>query len=379
MSRRRLFPSSRRNVAIVLPYLNSYRLRFLELLGEELDRKEVALRVFVGSPVGVDVRRSDEALAQGATKKVRQVRLQLGARSLNLRFLPREASQSDLIIMEQATRNIDTWMVLCFRRRKAALWGHGFTITKPQPRLFRILQGIMLRRAHWFFAYTEGSAERARALGVLSPKITVVNNSVDTNQLRQLIERTRSDASGKPSDSGSEWKALFIGVLDSSKRLEFLVDAALRIHGQDGRFRLLVAGKGPNAEILQPLVDRGIVRLLGTVGMTEKAALALETEAMLMPGRVGLVAVDAFAMGLPIVTTDWEFQGPEFDYLDERCAVITGDDSEVYASAVLDLMRNPGKLEKLKDGARLQGSIYTAEAMATRFASGVISALEARA
>jgi hypothetical protein len=34
-----------------------------------------------------------------------------------------------------------------------------------------------------------------------------------------------------------------------------------------------------------------------------------------MPGRVGLVAIDALALGLPVHTTDFGFHAPEIEFL----------------------------------------------------------------
>ena len=57
------------------------------------------------------------------------------------------------------------------------------------------------------------------------------------------------------------------------------------------------------------------LRYVGRAGDGEKRLLGATASLLMNPGRVGLVAVDSFALGLPIATTEWQLHAPEFDYL----------------------------------------------------------------
>ena len=55
--------------------------------------------------------------------------------------------------------------------------------------------------------------------------------------------------------------------------------------------------------------------MLGYSGPAEKALIMRIAQALLNPGRIGLIAVDSLAVGVPILATDWKFHAPEYDYL----------------------------------------------------------------
>src|SRR2546430_7127029 len=60
-------------------------------------------------------------------------------------------------------------------------------------------------------------------------------------------------------------------------------------------------------------------------------------------GRVGLVILDAFAAGLPLVATDLTFHGPEFEYLrkDRKSTRLNSSHSQIsYAVFCLKKKKN---------------------------------------
>jgi len=100
---------------------------------------------------------------------------------------------------------------------------------------------------------------------------------------------------------------------------------------------------------------------------------------LLMPGGVGLVILDSFAIGVPMVTTDTPLHGPEIEYLklgENGLLVECGDSVEVYANEVVRLLENNSFRERLAICALADGQEYTVENMAKRFADGIRSALD---
>jgi glycosyltransferase involved in cell wall biosynthesis len=106
----------------------------------------------------------------------------------------------------------------------------------------------------------------------------------------------------------------FLGRLDiGHKGLDLLVDAVaegLRRTG-GGLPPVLVIGEGPDRAALERLVqERGLagrIRLVGRVEGAAKTALLARSHAVLMPSRYetfGIVAVEAQAAGVPLVTFD---------------------------------------------------------------------------
>ncbi len=238
----------------------------------------------------------------------------------------------------------------------------------------------LTRKAHWFFAYTQGGARAVIANGYPAPRVTVVENSIDTIELRRarlnltpgVEHRLRARL-----NLGDSRVGVFVGALDEPKRLGFLLDAVRRIRKRIPDFVLLAAGDGPLRSTVQGRSGIG-VRWLGRVDTAAKAEIASVGEVLVMPGSVGLVALDSFALELPIVTTAWPYHGPEFEYLTDGVnAVVAPDDTRAFADAVVNLLRDERRLAHLRRGCTASAERFTLEAMTHNFAAGVRAALSA--
>ena len=98
-----------------------------------------------------------------------------------------------------------------------------------------------------------------------------------------------------------------------------------------------------------------------------------------MPCGVGLGILDAFAAGLPFLTTDDPGNFPEIAYLETSIngpnGIMTPHDVDAYSQAVISLLSDRNRLRALQDGAALSGQAYTIENMAERFREGIIQCL----
>ncbi len=304
----------------------------------------------------------------------------VGARSLGLKSLKplRQAAKYDLVILEQAVRNLETYALLARPLAShTAFWGHGRTYTKQVGRIQEFLKMWLTCRGEWFFAYTRGGAEHVAKAGFPENAVTVVNNSIDTASLRDTIDDLSSE---EVAEFRNNWNltgpiGLFIGGLDSSKRLDFLMDACRQIWLSVPDFNLLVVGDGPDAEFIRQIAKiEPRVHHVGSLFGRDKATAMKASQLLIMPGRVGLVAVDSFAAGLPIITTDWPWHAPEFEYLEDGInALVTENSVAAYATAVTDTIVDGSVRMKLARGCRNSSKIYTTELMATRFVDGLMS------
>lgn len=359
--------------SIILPYLNQYRIGFLKRLRTELDALHIDLGVYAGLPYGADRARLDEIRGANVTQ-LRQIQISSGAFSAQFRVPTKQLLRSDLIIFDQGLRNLDAYLLLIRRlavKQRVALWGHGYTITKPQLRIARLLQRAMLHSTDWFFAYTEGSARRAEHLGVSRERITVVNNAIDsvTADPHELLVARHELRSTLPSDA---FIGTCIGAMDHVRRLPFLLHSFQEAVKTDPRLHLVVAGSGPASEYLKELATRKTwLTVLGPVHGASKHALLERTKFIAMPGRVGLVAVDSFHHGTPILTTDWPYHGPEYEYLTAQDSVTVPDDRVAYSIAIRRLAQEPRELERLSSNAAARAAEFTVERMAHAFAQGI--------
>jgi glycosyltransferase involved in cell wall biosynthesis len=260
------------------------------------------------------------------------------------------------------------------------MWDHGRTYCKPQSAVEQAAKFALTRRARWFFAYTEGGARSVVARGFPAERTTVVQNAIDSLALRAACQAVTAD---QLRDFRARHgltpgrTALFVGALSRDKRIPELLAAAEEAARLLPGFRLLVAGRGElEGQLLRAASRTAAVVPLGQVFGPGKALLGAASELMLMPGLVGLCAVDSFALQTPLVTTDWPFHAPEFEYLRHgRNAWIAPGDPAGFAREVVALLGDSARLETLRRGCREDAPRYTVEEMSRRFTEGTVRLL----
>lgn len=284
----------------------------------------------------------------------------------------RPIDQYDLIVLEHAVRNVESYLVMIRMKGKFAFWGHGRSYTSNTGRLHESVKTGMLRWARGFLAYTNGGRDSVVQAGMQPQSVTVVHNAIDT------LEFSR-DLHAVPASIHTEvGHYLFVGALDEGKRLHYLIESFERAHEIDDRTKLTIAGDGPlRAYVESQAATRPWLTYAGRTTGEQKATLFRRAYAVAMPGRVGLVAVDAFVAALPVVTTDWKYHAPEFEYLqNEQNAVITADRIEEYVQAIVRLNSDTSRRDRLSIGAHTSSSQYSTEACASNIVEGIINLLD---
>jgi glycosyltransferase involved in cell wall biosynthesis len=255
-------------------------------------------------------------------------------------------------------------------RRRVGVWGHIGSYVKPPNALDLAIERRQMLSSDHIFAYTTQGAELAISRGIPSQKVTAVMNSTDVSDLMnaytQLTDGDVQDFFGRhlllPGKTFG-----FIGGLDASKRIEFLVEVLDEVWNRDLEIKVLVVGRGEQQELLSRAVSRGQVVLLGYGGPLEKALVLRASQALVCPGRIGLVAVECLATGVPLLTTDWRFHAPEYNYLEVGSDVLVSrNDVCNFVSLMLSYV-NSGRILSEHVGKQYP----TVEEMVRNFASGV--------
>ena len=172
--------------------------------------------------------------------------------------------------------------------------------------------------------------------------------------------------------------AVYLGALRADKRLDLLLVAAERISSRIAGFTLIIGGDGPERRVIDTaLATSPWLRYVGPVFGWDKAAILASADVLLQPAAMGLVVLDAYAAGLPVVTFDRASHSPEEEYLRDGIEGIRvpGTDSTAFADAVVRLLDDPAIRDVLARGAMAAGSTHSIEDMARRFAEGIEAAL----
>jgi glycosyltransferase involved in cell wall biosynthesis len=371
-------------VVIAYRYVPQYRYQFYNELRKELANRHIALQLIYGQPIEETASGWNSVDLGWGTKIDNRV---LAVRGKTVCYQPiiKATASADLIIVEQANRLLVNYVLLARQRvggPPVAFWGHGRNFqasASPVSRLSEAFKRWLARAPAWWFAYTEGVRAILTSLGYPPGKITVVQNSTDISDLKLDQPPSSSiveDLYGRPLP---DKLCLSIGELGSYKGLDLLLAAGERIASALPGFGLGIIGDGPLRQQLEEAArSTHWLQVLGPRFGRDLATITSAARLLLIPKGIGLVAVDSFAMGVPIVTIAGRRQMPEFEYLKNDINSVVLDENSTakeYADSVISLLSDVPRLEQLRAGARASAKEFSVERMACLFADGIEAAL----
>lgn len=369
-------PRTEAKLVIVQPYVPAYRAPFFERLATSLAERGVTCTVAAPLESLENRGRVDSVRGYSWMRPTRGRALRVGPHIIQTFGANHLLRDADAVVLGLLGSSPDVYRAIAarwFRDRRLGLWGHIKSYTKAPSRIDQHLENWQVNHCDRVFAYTPSGADFAQAMGVPGGRITTVMNSVDTEPTLNCfmaltdedIERFATNHRLVPGHTFA-----YVGALDASKRVDFLARALDVLWTVDPRVRVLVAGRGADEFMLGRAVQRGQAIMLGYAGPRQKALLARVSSALLIPGRVGLVAVEALALGLPVVTVSGSLHGPEFEYLRQGDSVlVSGDDPAAYVQTALRA------IDATRE--RVPGRHPTLEAMVDNFATGAVQLLDA--
>lgn len=331
-------------VIVVQRYVPSYRVPLFAALSEQLNVHDIQLLVVHGVPHGAQNARNDSAVSEQWAQEVQEITVPLpGGVTPTWKRLRTLDQRADAVVAELASTSLNTWDFLARRPASTILWGHGSSYVKAPGRVDSHIEQRMARRAAHVMTYTQPGRSHLLEAGVDAARVTSVGNSTDTAALARFRVETHDSAGVWRERLGSDGPvALFVGGLDRDKRIPLLLDAGRAASRLDPSFRLVIAGSGRDGRLVERHLHEPWLLALPHVTPRDMAALSHVSSAIWMPGRVGLIAVDALALSLPVLTTRYPFHAPELDYLVEgRTVHYLPDTAESYASVALEIMHRP--------------------------------------
>lgn len=367
-----------RRLAIIQPYVPRYRLEFFQRLFDSLHHSQIDMTVLSSPPTGEMAARGDSA---GLTPWIHTYDLRnlaLGRRQLSLSSAFSDWKRADAVIAPAQGSHFGTWRALWRRDgRRVGLWGHIDNYVSPAHPVDVRLEQWQLRHADHVFAYTPTGSAFAIRQGAESSRVTTVMNTFDTTELTQHL----ASIAQKEHQAWLSTHAIapgpavaYLGALDSTKRIDFLRDALDELWRRRPDVQVLVAGRGSQERLLDRAAGRGQVKLLGTADSRAKAHMSLRSAALISAGRIGLVAVDALAMRLPLIAAPFDFSAPESEYLVEGRDVFTTGPSVADFTDTVIATADQGVTAF---GDRMPSPFPSIDEMVSNFAKGVVKMFEA--
>lgn len=367
-------------VAILQYRLLHYRVDFFDRLRELCRIRNIDCHLVHGQATASEKSKNDEGKLEWADK-VRNYYVRVAGRDILWQPLPDSVCDADLFVFMQESRILSNYPLILrgkFGGPKLAYWGHGVNFQSCAPGGLRERwKRFLVRQVDWWFAYTELTAEIVRCAGFPAERITCLNNAIDTTEFRKTVESITRDELAEIRKglrlNGNARVGILCGSLYPDKRLDFLVEAAAAIRHNVNDFHVVVIGSGPAKNFIdQAAKAYPWLHPVGARFGREKAAYFKLAEIMVNPGALGLHILDAFSVGLPVVSISNARHGPEIAYLQNGVnGVLTGDTVKEYADAVTRLLNDAVWWRSLSANALASSPDYTVEKMAERFADGL--------
>lgn len=305
-------------------------------------------------------------------------------RSITYQSFILRAWEYDLIIIGNTINNLSYLIGFLYAifGKSIAAWWHRHNFSKENLHGMRNLRENFLlwasKRSKGVFVYTAGVKEYLHEQGFDNEKVFVLSNTIDINEKRRSFNNLQSlrDELRESFNLSGKKSLLFVGRLNTAKRLEFLAESFNLLKKKDASYHLCIIGGGDDS-IVRHLIDTfgsESVAYHGVLTDTDKLARHyIASDLFVYPGEVGLGPLHSLCFDLPVLVIDSDSHNPEFEYLNEHNSVIMPRDTsnEDFANKIEELLSNNAKLKVLRSGAWDSIKHLTIENMAKNFIKGV--------
>lgn len=174
---------------------------------------------------------------------------------------------------------------------------------------------------------------------------------------------------------------LVVSRLKFYKRVDLAIQALARVRRSIPGARLTVLGDGSARPSLERLASRlnQPVRFLGSVSTAEKCRELQQADLTLLTSEkegFGLVALESFASGTPVIATD--VPGHRDSVPEGAGLLVPAGDPQAMGEAILGLLRDPGRRSSFRDRGLRIASRFSWDATATSVESVLRATLETR-
>ncbi|MES2662985.1 MAG: glycosyltransferase family 4 protein [Pseudomonadota bacterium] len=367
------------DVLVVQRRMTHYRIPFFQALKKECAQRNMRLHVAYGGSTPEESIKNDESELDWGVRLPTRYFLK---GKLCYQPFAKIAADKKLIVLTPENKLINNLATQFLNKKiRVVLWGHGANL-QGNPKSFREkFKRIVAKKADWWLGYTQMSMSLITASGFPKNRITILNNSVDTTELRQMKyavqPETLQDLQQNYEIKG-ECVGVFIGSLYGEKRIPFMLEAVKAIQKQLPHFEFLVIGSGPHKNLIEDFAQQhSWVKYFGPLKGQEKVNIVTMAHVMINPGLVGLGILDSFVCEVPMITTDCNLHSPEISYIahGENGLMVKNTQSD-YVNAVVELFNDQPMLMKLQKGCAESAQQYTVENMAKNFAEGLQQCLD---
>ncbi len=226
---------------------------------------------------------------------------------------------------------------------------HTWYDTDTAVYLYGVLDRLVLRRFTRVIAVSDEVRQRLLKSGVPARRIDFVRNGIDTEPFAPARESSKTGNGNRPVVG-------LVGRLAWEKGVDVFLEAAARVLSEVPNTKFTVVGEGPDRRQLENLIDTlGIAANVSMLGRREDMpAVYGSFDIMVSSSRqegLPMAILEGMACGLPMIATAVG-EVPKVVRDDHTGVLVPPGDSGALASAVLGLLRNGERRERLGTAAR---------------------------
>lgn len=255
--------------------------------------------------------------------------------------------------------NFVVWFFAKLTGARLLLWVAGWQrnqIRGYAAQLRKVFIRLVARMPDGYLCYSSSAKEFLLKFGVDPSLCTVVQNTIDTEEVAENFEEYRRQGEDEKKRLGLIKKRIILSVghLRASKGMDVLIDAFKLIRASEDDCCLIIIGDGPERNRLSRKCDLESIPdvvFLGAI-FDDIAKYFAMSDMFALPGDGGLAINQAMAFGLPVICT--EADGTEKDLiLDGRTGFFfKKDDSRSLQEKLLHLLSSDETRQQMGKAAK---------------------------
>jgi len=240
---------------------------------------------------------------------------------------------------------------------------------------------MLVRSASGYLAYTDSGVANIVRAGMPRDQIRVLNNTIDLDEeIAFHAEAQKLDRAVLRDELRIAPDAIvftFVGRLLAGKRVEDLIRAVTALRADSIDAEAVIVGDGPERAALEAVAGGapwchflGPVHDVAGIGRIYRAS-----DALVIPGYVGLAVNRGFAHGMPLITIRSDLHSPEIDYVQADCNGLILAPGDGLRAGLGQFARDAGLRDRLAQGALATRDRLDLGRMVAAFDDGVAAAL----
>lgn len=297
-------------------HLPSYRVPILRHLNESLqDRFGMPLHVVHGAPPTATGLNTVDGEASLGFSHVKVPTLWVGGDVLSARWVLPELYHTvpDVVMIRGTIRNVELLPLVAYYRLRdipVILWGQGYSKNRafqPDTNMLDRVHLALVRSADAYICYTD-NIRSVLAEHVDRDRLFVANNTIDVREAlshRDQLLKEGKDNVKRTLGLNSHPYVSYIGRLQQRKRVTDLLDTIATLQQSDNKVGALIIGDGPERGHLETYAENlnlTDVRFVGAQYGEDAGKYLFASDAMVLPGALGLAVNHALAYGVPVIS-----------------------------------------------------------------------------